>query len=508
MNYISTRGNPDRVPASQAILAGISKDGGLFVPETIPRLSEQEIEALSDWDYCQTAEQILSLFLTDFSSEELQQCISQAYGCGGEQDGEKFDADNKIALSRVDPKTYLLELWHGPTAAFKDMALQLLPQLMQESVRKSAKSGDNEIVLLAATSGDTGKAAMEGFRDVPGTRMIVFYPEDGVSPMQRLQMETQEGENLQVAALRGTFDDAQAAVKKVFTDRALAETLQRQGVSFSSANSINWGRLVPQIVYYFAAYAQLRREQELDAGEPVNIAVPTGNFGNILAAWYAKQMGLPVGKLICGSNRNRVLADFLESGRYSKNRQFYQTISPSMDILVSSNLERLLFELCGRDAKQTAEWMESLNRQGEYTVSEEVRNRLGQSFAGGSCDDAQTKETIGALFQACGYLCDPHTAVAFRVNEEYRQASGDQTKTIVVSTASPYKFPSDVLAALQEIPPADELEAMKALEEKSKVPIPKVLAALEGKKVRFSIGIEKEEIQEFVERVCTEKRRR
>ena len=406
--------------------------------------------------YNEKAKMILSRFLTDFTSEELDYCVDSAYN------DRKFDSANISEISRVGDSAYLLELWHGPTCAFKDMALQLLPFLMTTSSRKTAP--DKEIVVLVATSGDTGKAALEGFADVPHTRMLVFYPENGVSEMQKLQMTTQSGENVSVCAIKGNFDDAQSGVKKIFTDPIIEAELEKNGQMFSSANSINWGRLVPQIVYYIAAYTTLVEQGEIAMGETVNVTVPTGNFGNILAAYYAKLMGLPIGKLICASNRNRVLTDFIRTGVYDRNRDFYTTTSPSMDILISSNLERLLYQLCGKDDAVIRDWFGKLSSEGKYTVSDSVKEKLQADFWGGFCDDEQTAATIKKTFEEYGYLCDTHTAVAVKVYQDYTAETGDKTKCIIASTASPYKFNDAVLAAItdQEIP-ADPFEQAEML---------------------------------------------
>lgn len=491
MVYISTRDAQKEVMSSQAILGGISPEGGLYTPKTIPKVSLEQLKAFSELDYCGIAEEILSLYLSDFSREELSACIEKAYG------GEKFDTENKVSLSRLNPQLYLLELWHGPTCAFKDMALQILPQLMAVSAGKGNKA-KTETVILVATSGDTGKAALEGFRDMDGIRMMVFYPEQGVSPMQKLQMQTQEGNNVQVAAIQGNFDDAQSAVKAVFTDEGLRQALAEHNIAFSSANSINWGRLVPQIVYYFAAYSELLRDEEIKLGEKINIAVPTGNFGNILAAYYAKEMGLPIHKLICASNENDVLTDFLATGCYDRNRAFHATISPSMDILISSNLERLLFDLYGQDDKAIASLMAQLKETGSYKVSPEVLEKIKGQFVGGRCDETSTKNTIQDIFEQYGYLCDTHTAVGVRVYQDYQQSTGDTTKTIVASTASPYKFPQSVLEALEKAVPEDAFDAMEALYQTSRCPIPESLCGLKEKKIRFDEIIQKDSIAEYV----------
>ena len=491
MNYNSTRDSGCIVTAAQAIAQGISQEGGLFVPETLPVLSREDLEKMVGMSYNEKAKMVLSRFLTDFTSEELDYCVDNAYN------DRKFDSANISEISRVGESAYLLELWHGPTCAFKDMALQLLPYLMTTSSRKAAP--DKEIVVLVATSGDTGKAALEGFADVPHTRMLVFYPENGVSEMQKLQMTTQSGENVSVCAIKGNFDDAQSGVKKIFTDPVIEAELAKNGQMFSSANSINWGRLVPQIVYYIAAYTTLVEQGEIAMGETVNVTVPTGNFGNILAAYYAKLMGLPVGKLICASNRNRVLTDFIRTGVYDRNRDFYTTTSPSMDILISSNLERLLYQLCGKDDAVIRDWFGKLASEGKYTVSDSVKEKLQADFWGGFCDDEQTAATIRKTFEDYGYLCDTHTAVAVKVYQDYTAETGDKSKCIIASTASPYKFNDAVLTAIsdEEIP-ADPFEQAEMLSRISGTTPPASLMELKTKKVRFTDSVEKEQMVEKV----------
>lgn len=491
MNYNSTRNSGCIVTAAQAIAQGISQEGGLFVPETLPGLSREDLEKMIGKSYNEKAKMVLSRFLTDFTSEELDYCVDSAYN------DRKFDSANISEISRVGDSAYLLELWHGPTCAFKDMALQLLPYLVTTSSRKTAP--DKEIVVLVATSGDTGKAALEGFADVPHTRMLVFYPENGVSDMQKLQMTTQSGENVSVCAIKGNFDDAQSGVKKIFTDPVIAAELEKNGQMFSSANSINWGRLVPQIVYYIAAYTTLVEQGEIEMGETVNVTVPTGNFGNILAAYYAKLMGLPIGKLICASNRNRVLTDFIRTGVYDRNRDFYTTTSPSMDILISSNLERLLYQLCGKDDAVIRDWFGKLSSEGKYAVSDSVKEKLQADFWGGFCDDKETAETIKKTFEEYGYLCDTHTAVAVKVYQDYTAQTGDQTKCIIASTASPYKFNDAVLAAIsdEEIP-ADPFKQAEMLSRISGTTPPASLMELKTKKVRFTDSVEKQQMVEKV----------
>ena len=487
MYYNSTRDNSCRVTAAQAISQGISAEGGLFVPEELPKFSLEEIGALTEKSYNDKAKAILARFLTDFSEEELAECVDKAYT------GEKFDSENISEIAKVGENTYLLELWHGPTCAFKDMALQLLPHLLTISAKKTVPG--KEIVVLVATSGDTGKAALEGFRDVPGTKMLVFYPVHGVSNMQKLQMTTQEGKNVAVCAIEGNFDDAQSGVKRIFTDPAVLEELAQNGQMFSSANSINWGRLAPQIVYYIAAYASLVEQGEITLGEAVNVVVPTGNFGNILAAYYAKAMGLPIGRLICASNRNKVLTDFLRTGVYDRNREFHTTPSPSMDILISSNLERLLYDLCGRDDGQIREWFAALAGEGRYAVTPEVLKKLREGFYGGYCTDEETLSTIGKTFREYGYLCDTHTAVGIKVYEDYVESTGDTAKTIIASTASPYKFTGSVLKAIsKDAIPEGDFEQVELLAKVSGMAPPASLLELREKQVRFAGSVEKEEM--------------
>ena len=494
MYYNSTRDNSCRVTAAQAISRGISSEGGLFVPEAFPQLSMDELQGLVGKSYNEKAKAVLSKCLTDFSAEELANCVDCAYTT------EKFDSGNISEIAKVGEHAYLLELWHGPTCAFKDMALQLLPYLLTVSAEKTVPG--KEIVVLVATSGDTGKAALEGFKDVSGTKMLVFYPVHGVSNMQKLQMTTQEGGNVAVCAIEGNFDDAQSGVKKIFTDPDVLKELEKNGQMFSSANSINWGRLVPQIVYYIAAYTSLVEQGEISLGEQVNVVVPTGNFGNILAAYYAKGMGLPVGKLICASNRNKVLTDFLRTGVYDKNREFHTTPSPSMDILISSNLERLLYDLCGKDDAQIREWFSALAKEGRYSVTPEVLSKLRAGFYGGYCTDEETLSTIGKVFREYGYLSDTHTAVGLKVYEDYVQVTGDTAKTIIASTASPYKFTGSVLKAITKDPiPEDDFAQVELLAKLSGTTPPASLLALKDKKVRFTGSVQKEEMVEQVLRM-------
>ena len=490
MQYLSTRDSKCRVESTQAISRGISAEGGLFVPETLPSITLDTIQSMTGMSYVERAKYVLSLFLTDFTPEEIAYCAENAYTT------EKFGSDKIAQISKVEPGEYLLELWHGPTCAFKDMALQILPYLLTTSAKKAAAG--KEIVILVATSGDTGKAALEGFKDVPGTKMVVFYPQDGVSQMQKRQMTTQEGGNVAVCAIEGNFDDAQTGVKKIFTDQAVVEKLAQHSMIFSSANSINWGRLLPQVVYYLSTYAELVKAGEIQLGEAINVVVPTGNFGNILAAYYAKKMGLPVNKLICASNANNVLTDFLTTGVYDRNRAFYATTSPSMDILISSNLERLLYDLCGRDDATIRDWFGQLGNTGRYEVSQDVKDQIKELFWAGCCDDEGTKQTIGDTFRKDHYLCDTHTAVAVNVYRQYKETTGDQTKTVIASTASPYKFASSVLGAITDNIPGDEYAQIDELNRISGLPVPKALAELKNKPVRFTGSIEKSEMEETV----------
>ena len=495
MKYNSTTDKNIVVSASQAIAQGISTDGGLFVPQEIPQYSLADIERFTKLDYVGRAKKILSDYLDDFTPEEIDECVTKAYTA------EKFGSNNPAPLSYQkygDIDINVLELWHGPTSAFKDMALQILPHLLTKSLKKT--SPDKEAVILVATSGDTGKAALEGFKDVDGTKIMVFYPVDGVSPMQKRQMTTQEGGNVNVCAIRGNFDDAQTGVKKIFTDKTLVEKLQENNYIFSSANSINWGRLLPQIVYYFSAYAELINDGKINLGDKINVVVPTGNFGNILASYYAFRMGLPINKFICASNSNNVLTDFIATGTYDKNRDFYATISPSMDILVSSNLERFLYHMTEKDDKKVKEWMTALKTTGAYSVDEDVKTKITSLFAAGFCDDAKTKTTIDEFFNKYGYLCDTHTAVAVNVYKEYVEKTGDRTPVVLDSTASPYKFSGSVLKAIAdgEELPTDEFEMVDLLNKKTGTDVPKPLAALKDKETRFTEVVNADEMPEFV----------
>jgi threonine synthase len=494
MKYISTRDKGVSLTSAQAIAKGISKEGGLFVPETVPSLLLEKIKSFISLDYIGRAKEILKLFLTDFSEDELNYCVENAYKKG------KFSSEKIAPTVKVYDNVSLLELWRGPTCAFKDMALQLLPYLLTVSAKKACP--DKEIVILVATSGDTGKAALEGFKDVPNTRILVFYPVDGVSPMQKLQMTTQEGANVSVCAIEGNFDDAQNGVKAIFTNAEIEEKFKANSLSFSSANSINWGRLVPQIVYYVSAYCDLVGNGEISLGDKINVTVPTGNFGNILAAYYAKRMGVPIDKLVCASNANNVLTDFINTGVYDKNRQFFMTASPSMDILISSNLERLLFLLSDMDDGAVSSLMAELKETGRYKVSEDVYKRLTADFAAGCCDDAATKETIRDLYEKHGYLCDTHTAVAVRVANDYIAKTSDTKPMVIASTANPYKFSKSVLGAIEsDIKESDEFAMVDELHSLTGVEVPQQLASLKQKKVRFTEVSSKENMPSVVLRM-------
>ena len=482
MPMLSTRGAA-AVSESTAILRGLAPDGGLYVPQTFPHFSLDEIAALSALDYQARALTILQKFLPDFTADELKNAIAGAYGTG-------FD-DAQIAPVRpVGTWAHALELWHGPTLAFKDMALQLLPHLLTLSAKKHGEQ--REIFILVATSGDTGKAALDGYHDVPGVEIAVFYPTGGTSEIQRLQMATQEGANVAVYAVRGNFDDAQTGVKKVFGDTAIAAALAKRDIRLSSANSINWGRLVPQIVYYFAAYAQLLRAGKITFGDEVDFCVPTGNFGDILAGYYAKRMGLPVGKLVCASNENNVLTDFLTTGTYTAKREFFKTTSPSMDILVSSNLERLLYHVTGSDA-EVAGLMKDLAEKGSYTVRPETLAAIQKNFSCGWSSEAEVAGEIRARYEKDNYLCDTHTAVAFHVAAQKKR---DGVPMVVLSTASPFKFPRSVLAALGQAAPENDFEAMQQLEAATAHAAPASLAALRQRPERFDTVIEPAQIAE------------
>ena len=489
MYYVSTRNARDRRTAAEAIAQGLAADGGLMTPEVFPKLSHNALDTMRDMSYQQRAVYVMGSYLDDFTSSELSSFAAKAYG------GGKFDVKEVAPVRQVDGNTYCLELWHGPTCAFKDMALQMLPHLLSASLVKNQE--EKTVCILVATSGDTGKAALEGFRDVEKTRILVFYPKDGVSAIQELQMATQEGENVGVCSVVGNFDDAQTGVKKLFSDESLREQLAGRGFFLSSANSINWGRVLPQIVYYISAYCDLMRAERIRKGDKVNVCVPTGNFGNILAACYAREMGVPIGRLICASNSNNVLTDFLRTGVYDRNRTFYNTMSPSMDILISSNLERLLFDLSGGDDALVRSYMEQLQKTGRYEVGGELLAKLQGLFYGGCCGEEDTSATIAALWQD-GYLVDTHTAVAAKVLADYRRETGDERPAVFASTASPYKFCDSVLAAIGEEPVSDSVDRIAQLQEVSGVPAPSRLAALKGKAPRFDGVADREEMEQVV----------
>lgn len=485
--YSSTRNDKEKLTASQAILKGLADDGGLFVPERIPTL-DVPVETLAQMSYQETAYTVMSRFFTDFTESELKDCIRKAYD-------SKFDTPEIAPLVDADG-AYYLELFHGPTIAFKDMALSILPHLLITSARKNHVK--NDIVILTATSGDTGKAALAGFADVEGTRIIVFYPKNGVSPIQEKQMVTQKGANTHVVGIHGNFDDAQTGVKKLFGDAGLAKEMNEKGYQFSSANSINIGRLVPQIVYYVYAYATLLRQGRIKDGESVNVVVPTGNFGNILAAYYAKNMGLPIRKLICASNDNKVLYDFFGSGVYDKNREFILTSSPSMDILISSNLERLIYRIAGNDAAKNAAFMEALRTTGKYEITDEMRKQLGD-FTGGYASEREAFEMIKALYEKFGYVIDTHTAVAAAAYAKYRKETGDETKTIIASTASPYKFTRSVMKAID--PKYDAMGDFELADELSKLSgtaVPRAIEEIRTAPVLHDTVCEKDEMEAAV----------
>lgn len=490
MQYLSTRDKTLRLSAAEAIKMGLSRDGGLFTPVHFPTLGSLDLNTLCGLSYQRRAAYIMGKYVEHFRPEELNIFAARAYG------PDKFDHPDVAPLHRMDGNTWCLELWHGPTSAFKDMALQMLPQLISASLRITGE--EKAACILVATSGDTGKAALEGFRDVDKTRILVFYPKDGVSAVQQLQMVTQEGNNVGVCSVAGNFDDAQTGVKQLFSDENLRDQLAQRGFFLSSANSINWGRVLPQIVYYVSAYCDLLREESIQNGDKINVCVPTGNFGNILAAYYAREMGVPIERLICASNSNNVLTDFLRTGIYDRNRTFYNTLSPSMDILISSNLERLLFALTGQDDGQVKSYMAQLGRTGQYHVGEKLKDKLARVFSAGYCDDTQTKAVIGRMWKEHRYLIDPHTAVAFDVLDQYRRETGDETPTLVVSTASPFKFCDSVLEALGENRLAQGTELIDQLSQVTGVPAPAPLAALKDKTVRFTQSTEKERMVEQV----------
>lgn len=487
--YKSTRGvDGTAVTASQAILKGLADDGGLFVPTELPKL-DVTLEELKEMSYQETAYAVMKQFLTDFTEDELKNCIAKAYDA-------KFDTEEIAPLVKTD-KAYYLELFHGATIAFKDMALSILPHLMTTAAKKN--NAKNEIVILTATSGDTGKAALAGFADVPGTKIIVFYPKNGVSPIQEKQMVTQKGDNTFVVGINGNFDDAQSGVKAIFGDKALAEEMDQAGFQFSSANSINIGRLVPQVVYYVYACAKLYANGEIEKDEKINVVVPTGNFGNILAAYYAKQMGMPIDKLICASNDNKVLYDFFKTGCYDKNREFILTTSPSMDILISSNLERLIYRIAGNDAEKDAAFMKALNAKGSYEISAEMKAELAD-FYGNYAAEAETAEEIASVYEDTGYVLDPHTAVASAVYGKYTAETGDTKKAVIASTASPYKFTRSVMNAIdaEKYDAMGDFELVDELCKISGTAVPNAIEEIRNAEVRHDTVCEVDQMQNVV----------
>lgn len=488
--YKSTRNSDVTVTASQAILKGLADDGGLFVPVSIPKLPVSLTE-LKEMSYQETAYTVMKEFLTDFTEEELKSCIAKAYD-------SKFDTEEIAPLAKVSD-AYYLELYHGATIAFKDMALSILPHLLTTSAKKNQVK--NEIVILTATSGDTGKAALAGFADVEGTKIIVFYPKDGVSKVQELQMVTQKGANTSVVAIHGNFDNAQSGVKAMFENKELAGELDAAGFQFSSANSINIGRLVPQVVYYVYAYAGLLKNGEIAEGEEINVVVPTGNFGNILAAYYAKNMGLPIAKLICASNENKVLYDFFQTGTYDKNREFILTTSPSMDILISSNLERLIYRIAGEDSDKNAELMAALKSQGGYAISDDMREKLAD-FAAGYATEEQVKQTIHDVYAATGYVMDTHTAVAASVYKKYRAEQADERKAVIASTASPYKFARSVMTAIDDkYDELEEFDLIDRLHEVSGMEIPRAIEEIRSAQILHDRECDADKMEETVKEI-------
>lgn len=485
MNLISTRNTNDSISSVEAVLKGIAHDGGLFVPEIFPQIDMKNIEEWGRLSYAECAARVMEYYF-DLPIDTLQRITERAY--------QTFSDKEVVPIQKIGERDYVMELFHGPTLAFKDMALQVLPGLMEQALLDSEK----DVLILTATSGDTGKAALEGFKDAARTKIAVFFPKDGVSDMQRLQMTAQEGENVYVAAIRGNFDDTQTMVKQLFADRAFEDAVGEKGYVLSSANSINFGRLAPQIAYYIYTYARLVAAKELTRGTEVNVVVPTGNFGNILAAYYAKRMGLPFGKLICASNKNNVLTDFFESGVYAANREFYQTISPSMDILVSSNLERLLFEAYGRNSSSVKEQMSEMAMHNHYAIDTSTRLEMIKDFYADFADEFPTMNSIKRMFESYGYLMDPHTAVARTVHEKYKKLTGDRTPSIIAATASPFKFSQDVLFAITKERVGNPFEAAYTLAELANSEVPQQLRALETAEERFTDIIDKEHMAEKV----------
>ncbi len=498
MLYKSTRGEEKYYDSAFVIKKGISSDGGLFVPTEKFKIDLDKIESLANLDYKGRAKFVLSYFLTDFSEDEISDCVEYAY------ESKKWDGENTVPLVKLGDNKYILELWHGPTSAFKDVALQILPVFMINSLKKC--NDDKDVVILTATSGDTGKAALEGFKNIEGTHVIVFFPEKGVSTVQKLQMVTQEGSNVSSIAVGGNFDDTQNGVKAIFSDKDLSEKLSKSGYEFSSANSINWGRLVPQIVYYFSAYADLIKTGEIKAGDKINFVVPTGNFGNILAGYYAYSIGLPVNKFICASNDNNVLTEFINTGTYNRNREFFKTSSPSMDILISSNLERLLYHLNGNDFGKINDWMHLLKDKGEYSVDDMTLKAINEIFYGEYSVESDVNNQIKTTFDKHNYIMDTHTAVGMDVYDKYVEKTDDNTISVVLSTASPFKFCNTVLKALvgsDAIKDKSELEMLEILSDKFKLVIPKGLQNLDEKEVLHNTVCDKnkEAMQECIEKI-------
>ena len=487
--YKSTRDAEKTVTASQAILKGLADDGGLFVPVSIPKLPVS-LGELKEMTYQEIAYTVMKEFLTDFTEEELKSCIAKAYD-------SKFDTEEIAPLAKVED-AYYLELFHGATIAFKDMALSILPHLLTTSAKKNQVK--NEIVILTATSGDTGKAALAGFADVEGTKIIVFYPKNGVSRVQELQMVTQKGDNTSVVAIHGNFDNAQSGVKAMFENKELEKELNEAGYQFSSANSINIGRLVPQMVYYVYAYTRLVKDGTIQAGDKINVVVPTGNFGNILAAYYAKEMGLPIAKFVCASNDNKVLYDFFTTGTYDRNREFILTTSPSMDILISSNLERLIYKIAGNDAEKNAALMKQLSTEGVYTITDEMKAKLAE-FAGGYATEAETSATIKKVYESDSYMMDTHTAVAATVYDKYVKETGDKTPTVIASTASPYKFTRSVMESIDEAYAAkSDFELVDELCKLSGVKVPQAIEDIRTAPVLHDTVCDKEEMESVVKK--------
>lgn len=488
MKYLSTRGYADINESYTAITKGLADDGGLFLPSTIPQINVEKL-CSKDLSYHDMAFEVLNAFLSDYGEDVLKKCIHNAYD-------DTFNSEKITPVKKLDENNYVLELWHGPTAAFKDVALQLLPHLLVEG---KCKLGLNEeTVILVATSGDTGKAALAGFKDVEGTRVLCFYPKDGVAQLQEIQMNTQQGKNVHVVSVKGNFDDTQTGVKTIFSDSEQNKKLKQKGMAFSSANSINFGRLCPQIVYYFSAYCQMVKSGEIEIGEQIDVVVPTGNFGNILAGWYAKKMGVPIGKLLCASNRNNILTDFLNDGTYDTNREFYKTMSPSMDILISSNLERLLFEISEKDAELINSLMGSLKQNGKYKLEENVLEKIREDFDGGYASEEETLDAIKQVWDEYNYLMDTHTAVAYSVSQNLIKC---ENKRVILSTANPYKFPDSALKALGHKPHKDGFENIKSLECVTGVKAPKSISSLIDAKILHDMSVEKDKMTDALDMV-------